>query len=96
MYYSVTKDEDKIYLKLVNADPLDKHVRLVLEGMDIKETANITTLTGPTQLVSIPNVNTKAEEKIVPVSKEEKVEKDGTIFTLPAESVTVVVFEKNK
>lgn len=94
MYYSVTKDETKIYLKLVNADPLDKCVNIILDGVDIKPSANSTTLTGPSELVSVPNVNKKGNERIVPKVKTEKVKKSGTILTLPAESVTVVVFEK--
>lgn len=94
IYHSVTKDEQFIYLKMVNADLVEKAVRVGIEDIQVKGSATLITLTGPSELVSTPNVNQKNDEKVVPVLRKEKLKKGAAVFQLPANSVTVAVFER--
>lgn len=95
IYHSVTKDENTIYMKLVNADDCEKRVRIHLKQMEVKEQAELVTLTGDRELVHVPNVNTKEAERIVPAAETISVQKDGFELVLPANSLNVVVLAKS-
>ncbi len=94
VFHSVTKDETKVYAKLVNAENFDKKVLVKLEKLEVKKKAEVITLTGTAELVSKPNVNTKEKEWVVPAAKKAVVKNNVLELTLPANSVNVVVLEK--
>lgn len=101
VYHSVTTDENKIYAKLINAEDFDKKVLLNLDAVSVKAKAELIVLTGEKELVHTSNVNTKEGELIQPVSRKASVKTDKSKrqfieLMLPANSVSVVVFEKTK
>lgn len=93
VFHSVTSDDKKVYMKMVNADYFDKTVKINLDNLPVSETATLVTLTHEPELVHIPNVNTKEKELIVPETKEITVSESFDI-KLNANSVNVLVFEK--
>ena len=94
VFHSVTEDENKVYIKLVNAEDFDKKLNLKLDELSVKEEAEWILLTGDRELVHTPNVNTKEAELVAPVAKKVIVKDDGMELDLPANSVNVVVLEK--
>lgn len=96
VFHSVTEDEDKVYIKLVNAEDFDKKLSLKLDELSVKEEAEWVVLTGDRELVHTPNVNTKEAEPVAPVTKKVVVKDDGMELDLPANSVNVVVLCKKK
>ena len=67
IFHSVTRDDKKIYMKLVNADNFDKPAKLVIKDVDVIANAKVVTITGDIEKAHVPNVNTKENEPIVPV-----------------------------
>lgn len=93
VYHSVTKDDKRVYIKLVNAEDFEKKLKVNLDKLSVKKEAKLVTLTGEADLVHIPNVNTKEVEKIVPATRQLEVQTEGFEIMLPANSVNVVVLE---
>lgn len=95
----MTKDASKLYLKLVNADHFEKNVKVNLSGVSVADKGVRVTLAAPdSETAHRPNVNTKEQETVTPVSN--KVEAAGQAdgsscyeFLLPPDSVNVVVLE---
>lgn len=94
VYHSVTTDDEKVYIKLVNADDFEKKLKINLNQLTVQEQAERIVLTADAKLVHTPNVNTKEKERIVPATSEMKVQEDGFEMMLPANSVNVVVLKK--
>lgn len=94
VFHSVTKDEKKVYIKLVNAEDFEKKLKINLEQLSVKKTAEVVTLTGEADLVHTPNVNTKEAEKVVPVTGQLEIPSDSFEIMLPANSVNVIVLER--
>lgn len=96
IYHSVTADEEKVYIKLVNAENFGKHMKVNLEHLNIHDQAELVTLTAEDDLVHIQNVNEKNNERVVPVTTRIPVSKTGFELIMPANSVNVVILNKNK
>ncbi len=94
IYHSVTQDETHVYTKLVNADNFSKEVLLKLDSLNVKENAKLVVLTADKELVNKPNVNTKNSELVVPLTKKLSVKKNSLKLLLPANSVTVLVLDR--
>lgn len=92
VYTCVTKDEEHIYTKLVNSDSFDKLVQVILDSEPVSSAAKLITLTGEEDLLHVPNVNKKNDEKIVPTECTVIVENNTLLVNLPANSVNVLVF----
>ncbi|WP_411346655.1 alpha-L-arabinofuranosidase C-terminal domain-containing protein [Paenibacillus sp. WLX1005] len=91
VFHSVTKDNQHVYIKLVNADAASKATRLQLNNLTVDPSARWLTLTGDESLLHTPNVNTKNAEQIIPT--EQPLTLDGSTVTLnlPPSSVNVLV-----
>lgn len=94
IHHAVTKDEENVYIKLVNADDFEKKVLLRFEQLSVENEGEFVTLTGDAELVHTPNVNTKEMEKVVPVSRTVSVKREGTELVLPANSVNVLALKQ--
>ncbi len=94
VYHSVTKDSEKVYIKLVNADYFDKILKISLQNLSVGKQAEAITLTGDVELLHLPNINTKEAENIIPLSREVEVQGDSLEIMLPANSVNVVVLKQ--
>lgn len=98
IFHSVTADEERVYVKLVNADDHEKKVQIAFcreDGSQARERrAEVVCLTADKQLAKVPNVNKKNAEAVVPVTSQALVQ-DGRIgLVMPAHSVFVVAVEK--
>ncbi len=98
VYHSVTADENKVYMKLVNAEDFKKNVVINLANLSVKSKAELITLTGDAELVHTSNINTREAELIRPTTTKASVKtsKDNAqsmALTLPANSVSVVVLQ---
>lgn len=91
IFNSVTKDDEKVYMKLVNADNFDKPAKVVIKDLDIAAIAKVITITGDLDKAHVPNVNTKENEPIVPVESTVTFENGEAVVTLPANSVVAVI-----
>ncbi len=90
IFHSATRDENKLYLKLVNADEFAKTTKLVIRDVTLSE-ATLITITGDESLAHVPNVNTKEKEPVVPVESKLTFQNGEAILSLPANSVVAVV-----
>ncbi len=82
LIYSATEDDDNIYIKLVNVEPVEKRVKLLLPGAsDGDITATI--LSCDADSVSIPNINTDEKELVTPKDESLKVKDGEAKLTLP-------------
>lgn len=93
VYHAVTRDTEKVYIKLVNAEDFTKKVKVKLNQLHVKEEAEWIVLTGDASFVHMPNVNTREAERIVPSYRKIQVEKDSMDLMLPADSVNVIVLK---
>ncbi len=93
IYNSVTKDDKHVYVKLVNADSVDKLTKLNLNGLNVAATGKWITLTGDSSLVHMPNVNKKNDELVTPSETEVVINKDTATVMLAANSVNVIVLD---
>lgn len=93
VFHSVTKDEHHVYVKLVNADGVDKSTRICLQDLKVDASARLITLTGEDHLVHIPNVNQKNDEKVVPQEQEITLSETSVVVNLTAHSVNVLVMD---
>lgn len=94
-YTSATKDDEHIYVKVVNAEDIDKRIRIDLEGVEVRDTGKLITLAGTEENLNTPNVNTKDAERIVP--KETAIaldwERNAVWMKVRANSVNVIVLD---
>lgn len=93
MFHSVTRDAEHVYVKLVNADNVDKATQLNLQDLNVESSAKLITLTGDSSLVHVPNVNKKNDEKVVPTEHQVTLHTDSVLLQLPANSVNVLVLD---
>lgn len=94
IFNSVTKDEEHLYIKLVNADNFDKPVKLSIEDLAFESCAKCITITGDAAKAHVPNVNTKENEPIVPAESEITFTDSQTTIVLPANSVTAIIADR--
>lgn len=95
IYSSVTKDDEHLYIKLVNADGVEKATKLDFKGINVANIGRWISLTGDSSLVHVPNVNKKNDEKIVPCEAEVRLENDNALITLAPNSVNVIILDLN-
>ncbi|QAA32957.1 alpha-L-arabinofuranosidase C-terminal domain-containing protein [Clostridium manihotivorum] len=93
IFSSVTKDSKHVYVKLVNADNVEKKLNIDVKDISLANTAKVVVLTGEEELVHIPNVNKKNDEKVVPSEKELQLSNGNLVLDLPANSVNIVVLD---
>lgn len=93
VFNSVTQDAEHVYVKLVNADNVDKVIQLNLQDLSVESIAKLVTLTGDSSLVHVPNVNKKNDEKVVPTEQQITLQTDSVLLDLPANSVNVLVLD---
>ncbi|WP_226000400.1 alpha-L-arabinofuranosidase C-terminal domain-containing protein [Paenibacillus sp. BJ-4] len=93
VFNSVTKDAEHVYVKLVNADNVDKATQLNLQDVSVDSIAKLITLTGGASLVHVPNVNKKNDEKVVPTEQQVSLSNNAILLQLPANSVNVLVLD---
>lgn len=92
IFRSATRDEDRLYIKLVNPNNTLRRTEVIIAGEQVKR-ADITMLSADMELVDVQNVNTKAEELVAPCKSEISFKDDKAIVELPAQSVAVIVAE---
>ncbi|MGM0524483.1 MAG: alpha-L-arabinofuranosidase C-terminal domain-containing protein, partial [Bacillota bacterium] len=89
LFTSVTSDDERVYVKVVNAESYDKSVTLLLKGFDVSRKAEKVTITGDARDLHVPNINTKNNEVITPtIEKLDFVENNAV--TIPKYSVVLV------
>lgn len=93
IFNSVTKDANHVYIKLVNADDIEKVTKLNLKDLKVRKVGKIIVLTGDPELVHIPNVNRKNDEVIVPREYEIELNNQIPVINLPAKSVNILVLD---
>ena len=93
IFHSVTKDEQHVYVKLVNADSFDKTTKIDLQNLLVNSDGRLITVTGDESLLHVPNVNKKNAEQIVPVEKEIVLDDQCAIIDVPANSVNILVLD---
>ncbi|WP_440119263.1 alpha-L-arabinofuranosidase C-terminal domain-containing protein [Paenibacillus sp. QZ-Y1] len=93
VFHSVTRDKQHVYVKLVNADGMDKPTRICLQDLMVASSARLITLTGDETLVHVPNVNQKNDEKVVPQEQEIELDGESVVLQLPAHSVNVLIMD---
>ncbi|GFZ29491.1 alpha-arabinofuranosidase [Clostridium zeae] len=93
IYNSVTRDSKHVYIKLVNADNYQKKINIDVKDICLTYKAKVIVLTGEEDIVNLPNVNKKNDEKVIPVESEVELINNSIILDLPANSVSVLVFD---
>jgi alpha-L-arabinofuranosidase len=94
IFHTVSTDDDKVYMKLVNADGYEKVTKISLKGLQVKNEAHCITITGDESVVDLPNVNKKGNEQIVPVESQISIDEDTMLVTLEPYSVKAIVMDK--
>ncbi len=92
VFHSVTKDEEHLYAKLVNASDVSKKMDIFIDGYKQVYDAKAILLTAGKEFVDTANVNTKEEELVKPCECRLAVNEQKVQVILPAHSVTVLVF----
>lgn len=93
IFNSVTKDDQHVYVKLVNADPFEKTTKISLKDLNVDTTGRMITVTGDESLVNTPNVNKKNAELVVPSETEIKLDDNCAVVPLSANSVNIIVLD---
>ncbi len=93
VFNSVTKDAEHVYVKLVNADNVDKAMQLNLQELSVESSAKLITLTGDASLVHVSNVNKKNDEKVLPTEQQVSLSHNAILLQLPANSVNVLMLD---
>lgn len=93
VFSSVTKDDNHMYIKMVNSDEFNKPVKVVVSDVKVADTAKLVTITGDITDAHTPNVNTKQKEVIVPVESAVTFENGQAVINLPANSVVAVILD---
>lgn len=96
IFYSITKDDHAIYMKLVNADSVNKLVNIDVGNFNVKETFEASILTGKREQLHVPNINKKNNEQIQPAQQTNSMNGSCAVIELPANSVQVLTWELNK
>ncbi|MEY8738920.1 alpha-L-arabinofuranosidase C-terminal domain-containing protein [Bacillales bacterium AN1005] len=94
IFHSVTKDDNHVYVKLVNADPFAKETKLEIKDLQVDTAGKMITVTGEESLVHTPNVNKKNAEQIVPIETQISLKDNGAVVKLAANSVNVLVLTR--
>ena len=92
IFSSVTKDDEHIYAKLVNAHNVPRKLDIMLDGYRQTASVKMIILTADASLVNVDNVNTKDCERVRPNEYELAVNEQKVQVFLPANSVSVLVF----
>lgn len=93
IYNSVTKDDEYVYIKLVNVDGYSKTAGINIDNLAMSGKGTMTVLAGTEDNVNTANVNTDGNEVIAPVESEITLQNGSTTLTLPAYSLTVLKLE---
>lgn len=93
IYNSVTKDDEYVYIKLVNVDGYSKTTGINIDNLAMSGKGTMTVLAGTEDNVNTANVNTDGNEVIAPVESEITLQNGSTTLTLPAYSLTVLKLE---
>ncbi|HIW33290.1 MAG TPA: alpha-L-arabinofuranosidase, partial [Candidatus Paenibacillus intestinavium] len=93
IFYSITRDEKAIYIKLVNADATAKPLQIGFGEAALKGEYRCIQLTGDASLLHTPNVNKKAAELITPLEQILVMQDGQARLDLPAHSVQVLILE---
>ena len=93
IYNSVTKDDEYVYIKLVNVDGYSKTTGINIDNLAMSGKGTMTVLSGTADNVNTANVNTDGHEVIAPVESEITLQNGSTTLTLPAYSLTVLKLE---
>lgn len=93
IYNSVTKDDEYVYVKLVNVDGYSKTTGINIDNLAMSGKGTMTVLAGTEDNVNTANVNTDGNEVIAPVTSDITLQNGSTTLTLPAYSVTVLKLE---
>ncbi|MDT8719146.1 alpha-L-arabinofuranosidase [Clostridium sp. 19966] len=93
IFNAVTRNEKQVFIKLVNADNIDKTTKIIIEDLKFEHLGKMVTLTGEASLVHVPNVNKKGEEIIKPCQAEIYFEDSSAVINIPANSVNVLVLD---
>ena len=91
IFRSATRDGEYLYLKLVNAENIEKRVSVEICEEKVASCAKQILLAAEDGLASVPNVNTKENEPVKPVTTEIAVEHGSAKLTLPPQSVAVLI-----
>lgn len=87
IYNVVTKDDNYVYVKLVNTQNKVKAITLNLENIPVQvKTADLTTLKG----TNLSTANTMSNESTVPVQSNLDVSDNKIVYNIPAYSVNVI------
>ncbi|MCL6604012.1 MAG: alpha-L-arabinofuranosidase [Paenibacillus sp.] len=93
IFNSVTRDAEHVYVKLVNADNVDKATQLNIQHLNVEAAARLITLTADHSLLHVPNVNKKNDEKVVPSEQQVVLDNSSIVLNLPANSMNVLVLD---
>ncbi len=85
IYQVVNKDDQNIYIKLVNPDRKRKAIQLNFKNLFLKEESEVITLTG-----GLNDANMISNEVVAPVTTTQKVNGNQMVTTLPGYSVNVI------
>lgn len=91
IFRSATRDGEHLYIKLVNAENIEKRVSVEICEEKVASCAKQILLAAEDGLASVPNVNTKESEPVKPVTTEIAVEHGSAKLTLPPQSVAVLI-----
>ena len=67
---------------------------LKLEDIAVAEEAKVITLTGPSNIAHVPNVNTAYQEVVQPVEESLTVDGDELVVSVPDNALAVVVLDR--
>ena len=93
IYNSVTKDDEYVYIKLVNVDGYSKTTGINIDNLAMSGKGTMTVLSGTEENVNTANVNTDGNEVIAPITSDITLQSGSTTITLPAYSLTVLKLE---
>lgn len=93
IFNSVTKDQKHVYVKLVNAEDIEKSTKIKFKDLNVLPIGKMITLTGEASIVHVPNVNKKNDEKIIPREYKIRVDNKSLTITLPANSASILVLD---
>ncbi len=90
LFNTVSEDDEALYIKLVNIDPVDKCVSLDLTNWNLEDKATLSILTGDDEILDMSNVNEKNQERIQTITKEVHVVKGHIDLMCSKYSVNVL------
>ncbi len=90
IFNSVTRDDSKLYIKLVNTDNYKKSVLLNINDANVKKEAVLNMFNTTAEHVHTGNVNTKQEEIVTLKEENISFHDNKAVITLPANSVACI------